>query len=285
MATIPTVDELPEILHALGPWQRAGGRVPLHPGDVAWFQRFGAEATAAALRTWRRDGAIAAVGLLDGARLLRVAVAPEVQEDEGFARRMLADIVRPDAGVLPPGDASVEARDADLLCDLLADAGWEHDEPWTPLSRDLSEPVGELRLRIETVGPELVAVRTAIQRSGFEGSTFTDERWHEMAAGPGYADARCLVGFDGHDAAVAAATVWSAGAGRPGLLEPVAVHPAHRGHGYGTAISLAAASALREMGASSAIVCTETAREAAVATYVSAGFERHPDVSDLSRRG
>jgi hypothetical protein len=41
----------------------------LHPGDVGWFWRFGAEATAAAARTWSRDGRILAVGLLDGPTL------------------------------------------------------------------------------------------------------------------------------------------------------------------------------------------------------------------------
>jgi len=37
----------------------------LHPGDLGWFWRFGAEATAAAVRTSSRDGQILAVGLLD----------------------------------------------------------------------------------------------------------------------------------------------------------------------------------------------------------------------------
>jgi ribosomal protein S18 acetylase RimI-like enzyme len=82
---------------------------------------------------------------------------------------------------------------------------------------------------------------------------------------------------------VAAATVWSAGPGRPGLLEPVGVHRDHRGHGYGTAITVAAAAALRDMGSSSAIVCTRSANLGAVATYRSAGFRQFPDVPDLHR--
>jgi GNAT superfamily N-acetyltransferase len=56
-----------------------------------------------------------------------------------------------------------------------------------------------------------------------------------MAAGLPYADARRLVAYDGHGHghAVAAATVWSAGPGKPGLLEPMGVHRERRGHGYG----------------------------------------------------
>ena len=55
--------------------------------------------------------------------------------------------------------------------------------------------------------------------------------------GVAYADARCLLGFDADDNAVAAITVWSAGPGRPGLIEPMGVHNEHRGHGYATAIT------------------------------------------------
>ena len=71
--------------------------------------------------------------------------------------------------------------------------------------------------------------------------------------------------------------------GRPGLLEPMGVHREYRGHGYGTAISVAAAAALRELGSSSATVCTASSNVGAVATYKSAGFQQLPDVRDLHR--
>ena len=77
--------------------------------------------------------------------------------------------------------------------------------------------------------------------------------------------------------------MWSAGPGRPGLLEPVGAHGDHRGHGYGRAISVAAAATLRELGSSSALVCTPSSNVAAVATYASAGFERFTDVPDFRR--
>jgi ribosomal protein S18 acetylase RimI-like enzyme len=104
-----------------------------------------------------------------------------------------------------------------------------------------------------------------------------------MAGGLPYADARCLIAYDAQNTAVAMVTVWSAGPGRPGLLEPMGVHREHRGHGYGTAITLAAAAALRQLGSSSAIVCTRSSNVGAVATYRSAGFQQLPDVPDLRR--
>lgn len=79
-------------------------------------------------------------------------------------------------------------------------------------------------------------------------------------------------------------TVWSAARGRPGLLEPMGVHEEHRHRGYGRAITLAAAAALRDMGSSSALVCTPSSRTGAVATYRSAGFLRRPETHDCFRR-
>jgi ribosomal protein S18 acetylase RimI-like enzyme len=64
------------------------------------------------------------------------------------------------------------------------------------------------------------------------------------------------------------------------LLEPVGAHRDHRGRGYGKAITVAAAAALREMGSSSAIVCTPSANVGGVATYRSAGFRALPEVRD-----
>jgi ribosomal protein S18 acetylase RimI-like enzyme len=124
-----------------------------------------------------------------------------------------------------------------------------------------------------------------VQRAAFDGSTFTDERWHAMAAGLPYADARCLVAYDDQGTAVAAVTVWSAGPGRPGLLEPMGVHREHRGHGFGRAICVAAASALQELGSSSALVCTPSSNAGGVATYRSAGFQERAEVRDRYRDG
>jgi len=279
----PGVDGLSEAVRVLREWQYDGAPMQLHPGDLGWHWRFGAEATAAAVRTWSRAGQILAVGLLDGPGLLRLAIAPEAQYDEELARQMVADVTQPERGVLPQGNVCIEARCGAVFQGLLFDDGWDAGEPWTPLSRDLTEPVQDPGVRIEVIGPEQAPVRSAVQRASFDRSTFTDERWHAMAAGSPYADARCLVAYDGQGNAVAAVTVWSAGPRKPGLLEPMGVHREHRGHGYGTAITVAAAAALQELGSSSAIVCTPSSNVGAVATYKSAGFLPLPEVPDLHR--
>jgi hypothetical protein len=78
----PGVDGLSEAVSVLREWQYDGAPMQLHPGDLGWFWRFGAEATAAAVRTWSRDGQVLAVGLLDEPTLLRLTIAPEAQRDE-----------------------------------------------------------------------------------------------------------------------------------------------------------------------------------------------------------
>jgi GNAT superfamily N-acetyltransferase len=279
----PGVDGLSEAVGVLRQWQHDGAPMQLHPGDLGWFWRFGAEATAAAVRTWRRDGRILAVGLLDDPQLIRLTIAPGARRDEELTQQLVEDLIDPERGVLIERRVAVEAPMDALVQDLLSDNGWNADEPWTPLRRDLTEPVKNADMRIEVIGPEQAQVRAAVQRASFDRSTFTDGRWNAMAAGLPYTDARCLVAYDDEINAVAAVTVWSAGQGKPGLLEPMGVHREHRGHGYGKAISVAAAAALREMGSSSAIVCTPSVNVGAVATYKSAGFQQLPEVRDKYR--
>jgi GNAT superfamily N-acetyltransferase len=210
-------------------------------------------------------------------------MAPNSRDDSELIDQMVLDMTEPERGVLPQGAVSVEARFGGAFQENLVAKGWVSDESWTPLRRNLAEPVQESGLRIEVIGAGSARERAALQRASFEGSTFSEDRWYAMARGLPYADAQCLIAYDVQNTAVAVVTIWSAGQGRPGLLEPMGVHRDHRGHGYGTAITLAAAAALRRLGSSSATVCTSSTNVGAVATYRSAGFLQLPDVPDLRR--
>jgi ribosomal protein S18 acetylase RimI-like enzyme len=281
----PGVEELSTAVGVLREWQDDAAPLQLHPGDLGWFWRFGAEATAEAVRTWSRRGRILAVGLLDGATQLRLTMAPDVQRgDDELAHQLVGDITAPTSGVLPAGEVSVEVPTGALLHDLLSDRGWTSGEAWTPLRREFPvTPAANTRVRIEVVGPEQAPVRTAVQRASFDRSRFTEQRWHTMAAGLPYRQARCLVAYDERDNPVAAVTVWSAGPGKPGILEPLGVHREHRGRGHGKAIAEAAAIALQNLGASSAMVCTPSANVGGVATYEAAGFRQLPERLDRCR--
>ncbi|WP_231563030.1 GNAT family N-acetyltransferase [Microbacterium mangrovi] len=277
--TTPDARALTDVIGALRVWQTEASPIQLHPGDVGWNVRFGEAETAAALRVWSGDAGILAVGLLDGADLVRLTTAPELRTDARLAGRLADDL----DGILPEGTAAVEAPQDAVLHDVLGARGWRRGEAWTPLRRDLAEPVQPVALRVETIGPELAAARAEVHRAAFPNSTFTAQRWGMMAAGAAYADARCLLGLDAQGTPVAAITVWSAGPGRPGLIEPMGVHPDHRGHRYGTEITVAGAAALRELGSSSAVVATPSANVGGVATYLAAGFEAQAERYDRTR--
>ncbi|MCW2866120.1 MAG: Acetyltransferase [Marmoricola sp.] len=280
----PGPADLGRVLRVLGSWQAGGAPVQLHPGDLGWFGRHGAEATAAALRTWNRDGDVQAIGFLDGPGLVRLTTAPGSRDDAGLADRIRADLDDPGSGVLDAGAAAVETPTGSALAAVLLEWGWSVGESWTPLVRALHEAVEPVPgVEVHEVGPEEVADAVAVHRSAFASTAFTPERWRTLTGGPAYADARGLLALDELGRPVAWVVVWSAGPGRPGLLEPMGVHAEHRGRGHGRAVCLAAASALQQLGSSHAMVCTPTANVAAVATYGSAGYRRLPERRDRAR--
>lgn len=281
--TTPTVGELGDLLAAMREWQREGTPFQLHPGDIGWFWRDGAEKTAAALRVWRRDGLPVTIGLLDGPDVLRVAFRPDAMQDRELAETLAADVSDPQHGVLIEREANVEAPMGTLLQEVLLDAGWSRGELWSPLQRNLSEPVELPDVRIEVIDETTAEAHVAIVRSAFARSTYSLEKWRAMAAGPAFADARCLAVYNSNDDIVGTVIVWSAGLGRRGLIEPLGVHPDHRGHGYGRAITLAGAVALQQLGASSVTVATQSANVPAVATYKSAGMKPFEERHDLHR--
>lgn len=279
--TTPKPEELAALLATVSAWQEPGGPVQLHPGDIGWFCRFGTSAASNALHVWRRDETVVAVALQDGEDVLRFAVDPRAVSDDELARDV-ADGLERDASLQVIAD--VEVRFGGELREELTRRGWVNaTSTWTPLVLDLGEAPREPAHEWVIVNHENAARRSDLQRAAFNHSTFSLERWHCMAQSPGYANARCLMLLDHHGHEVAAATVWSAGEGRPGLLEPVGVDRDQRGHRYGTDITLAAARVLRSLGSSHATVCTRSENQVAVATYKSADFVAMTPSADMHR--
>lgn len=141
MLITPGVESLEVIIEEMRVWDFNPDLASLHVGDLGWNQQFGAPALAAALRVWRIGDRLAAVGLVDEPQLLRLVVAPAFRHDEDFVRDLVADLVADDGRVLPVGDVALEARFGGPLHELLLAQGWDYDEPWTPLVRDLSRAV------------------------------------------------------------------------------------------------------------------------------------------------
>lgn len=292
---IPTATQLSSLARRLSMWQADPWVGHLHPGDLGWHSSVGVDQMTRDLRVWERNGVPVAIGMLDGSDVLRLAVDPKVTQDHALAERIAADLNRPGTDLFTGTEAVVEARGAVALRRALISAAWVEDEPWTPmtLALDSTLDLGRLdhtHLRVVNVGSEAAGDWTGVHWSSFKGTPFDEEsrarfvdRWTQIMTGPFADNAHSLIGYDATGSPVAITTVWTAGPGRPGLVEPMGVHRVHHGRGYGVAITLAGARALREHGASSAVVVAENSNPAAIGTYRSAGFVTDGPITDLKR--
>ncbi|MFC0672791.1 GNAT family N-acetyltransferase [Brachybacterium hainanense] len=244
-----------------------------------------------------------AIALLDGPGLVRLAVDPAAAEDPLLAEAIADHLADPAHGVLPAGPATLEARAAPALTRLLRLRGWEEDEPWAILRQEL-----ERSPRTRT-GPEAGITCTVIlpgsrHRPGARRDADVDallavldsafaisdrsavqrrERWTAMCAAPAAERSRFLLLRDAEGRPVAAAGIWAAGPGLPGIIEPLGVHAEHRGLGHGRTITRACADQLREMGAAEMLVGTPADNDPAPAAYARAGMRREADARDLRR--
>ncbi|WP_309081747.1 GNAT family N-acetyltransferase [Zhihengliuella sp.] len=291
----PTAPELPAIVDALRSWQQDGLPIQLHPGDLGWSWQIGAEGLAARLRIWAGRREVLAVGMLDGPDVLRLGIAPHAAADAALAQAIAADLSDPSREVLPDGPVSVEARFGPALRKQFAARGWQPGEVWAPFVLDLDARLPDVEVPVvsldvgrdgftapDSPAAELVAAWSRVHAAAFDSTRFTVDRWQMTANGYPYASARCLLALDPERGPVATSIVWSAGPGRPGLIEPLGVEPDARGSGFGRAITLASAHALRALGSSSVLVCTPAANTPATATYAAAGFQRLPDAADFT---
>ena len=271
-------------IDALMSWE-APGCYPagLHAGDVGWQLRMDDDVVDASLIQVRDAADVVAVALLDGPDQLRPAFRPDRVHDLQLAS-VLADLAEGTDDALP---SSSEAPGGSALRTVLSSRGWTvGQDTWTVLYRALSpaDAADDDRLSHPLADDGDIADRVEVQRTAFEGSTFTVQRWHQMAAGPGYDPALDLLRRADDGTPVAAATGWSAGPGRCGILEPVAAHPDSAGHGHGRAASRAVIAALARAGASGVAVHTPVSNTGAVRAYEACGMRQVELTTDLVRR-
>lgn len=264
-----------ELLDALASWEAPAGHVNgLHVGDVGWHLRMNDTGT---IHGWWRGDELVATALIEDA-LGRPRIAPAYVDDLEVCGTVAEAI-----DAIPHDEAWSDAQPGSVLRTLLVARGWTLDpDLWTALHMDLraAEPFA-----VEGVTPtgEDVAARVDVQFHGFDHSTFTEEAWHRMAAGPGFDPALDLIAWDLDGVPVAGATAWSAGAGRCGILEPVATHREHRRAGHGRRVVHAAFNALAAAGASGVAVCTPGTNDSALGLYTAAGMRPVESLQALTR--
>lgn len=285
----PESATLTRLADALASWQSDDAAIQLHPGDLGWFSGVGAEKTAAAIRLWSIEGRIVAIGLLDGPTTLRMAMDPDMLADRRVAEQIAIDLDTPAIGVLPAGPVAVEARGMKQLTRCLLDRGWAHGEQWSTFRWIFSEPVPPPDTHIQMIDARQAGDFVEVHWNAFKetGLPCADrvrliERFENMLRGPFADRGQALIGFD-NGTPVAVALVWSAGTGRPGLLEPLGVHVEHRRKGFARAMITASAAALQHMGASGMFVATNL--DGARRTYLETGFSPDAPVADICRIG
>jgi ribosomal protein S18 acetylase RimI-like enzyme len=263
-----------ELVHTLMSWEAPGGYAPvLHAGDLGWFLRLDDATVDGALHLWRDStGSVVALAIVDAGVVLRVAMPPSSQYDGPLAESLLGVAESLGSGA----QRYVEAPYGSVFRASLLAAGWELDpDPWYALHRPLDRAAAASHdpLSSPPCGDSDVADRVAVQRAAFDGSTFTGDAWRRMAAGPGFDPALEILTRDESGRPVAAATGWSAGAGRCAILEPVGTHREHTGKGHGRRCVQATVAALARAGASGVTVHTPASNAAAVALYRSCGLQ------------
>jgi GNAT superfamily N-acetyltransferase len=242
----------------------------LHPGDLGWHLRLDDAAIQGdAFVGWWDEGTLVAVGLVEGV-MGRFNVRPGHERDP-----VLGEHVAQACRELPTNaEVYADLRPETATRRILAGEGWTLDpDPWVALHVDLDRwrPTVDLDRCAIVEAADAVAERVAVQRWGFENSTFTEEAWARMAAGPGYRRDLDLV-LVGDEVPTAIATAWCAGEGATAILEPVASHRDHRGRGWGVRVVTALITRLRDLGASGVTVCTPLDYVGAIATYRAAGL-------------
>lgn len=271
-----------QLVEALCEWTpRDGYLTTVHAGDVGWLLRLDDADLSNGLVAVVDGAQTVAVGLLVGS-FFRPTIRPDRLQDCEVAMALVAVLDE-----LPShADADTDATSQSAYRALLCAQGWQLDpDAWVLLHRPLSAADGahsdELSAPLRSDVD--IADRVRVQTGAFTSSTFTVARWRQMAAGPGFDPALEYLRRNADGVAVAAATGWSAGKGKVGILEPVGTDRAHAGHGHGKAVSMAVIAALARGGASAVTVFTPASNAAAVKTYERCGLRQVELVHALHR--
>jgi ribosomal protein S18 acetylase RimI-like enzyme len=262
-------------------WRLDGPYVGTHVGDLAWGSTHLSQGAAWRTRTWDADGRVVAGAWMRRPAELEYEVLPDHRalqseildwfegEAEGDERAVYS--LSTDAGRL----AFLSGRGYEPV---LAKAFDFHRRPLDGLA-PVEAPPG---FRLRTVGPDDFERRVAVHRAAWAPSRVTEESYRDVtAARPYRADLDCVA--EAPDGSFAASClVWLDDENRVGELEPVGTDPAYRRRGLASAVCRFALQRLREEGATTAIVYSNTPE--AKALYESIGFREHTRALRLVRQ-
>lgn len=241
----------------------------MQAGDYGWLCRNDEEWLAQKFVVCVDDaGVIVAGGYREGDDGLWLQVDPTRFFDAEVARTIVDGVQ-----VLGLREVSGPAAPSAMRAELARHGAVIDPEPWPHLWKPLTDAdLEDIPDVFATVNEALIAERIAVQRSAFENSTFTRERWGRMAAGPLFRPELDLVALNGSRHGVSALTAWLPEGMACGVIEPMGTHRDHWRQGHGSRVLRATFAALRRLGATSVRVGVERKNVAAIAAYQSVGF-------------
>lgn len=256
-----------------------------HIGDLAWQRNAVPDTGSTAL--WEDDGKVLAWGWSELPAHLSLVVDPG----------------RPDlaAEVLAWFESTTSARELSCmvlepeahLVAALTNTGYQEDRA-APFFTHHHRPLGEIEIPALPAGFTLRHVRSddAVRRTAGHLAAWTEfgskvsvaDYQSVMDAWPYRADLDWVVENQGGEF-VATSLAWFDDQNKVGLIEPVGCAPAYRRQGLATAVNLAALTALREAGATQAIVCPrgDDAYPIAAKLYQSIGFRPGPRTATYTK--
>ena len=244
----------------------------IHPGDLAWWLGWPPKSPAELteiVTVWERGGAIVAWTVRDdddvGECVDRSVDADElwVEVDRLLEHRRGTRYVRDDdeTGIARLRDAGYLPVPGGSFLGFLMPLD-HFDAPPDPRVRPV-QPADDVR------------PRSSVTHAAFGVDRPFDryvEQYRAFMASPAYPLGWDLVAWAPSGDAAACAIAWPDPVSRVGNFEPVATHPAHRRHGFASAVLREGCRRLADAGMSSAIVRTPTSNHAAASLYRSVGF-------------
>ncbi len=125
---------------------------------------------------------------------------------------------------------------------------------------------------IHEIAAAEIAGRVEVHRSAFTGSSMSVERYRRIMGAPTYRPELDLVAICSDGSVAGFCLVWLDMHNHLAAVEPLGVHPEHRGIGLGGALVQEGLRRCRDVGASVAVVVTSGANAAANRLYESLGF-------------
>ena len=256
-----------------------------HPGQLAWSLGYALpeDLEHGPVRLWYDGDEVAAYAWLESPTWAEVCVHP--------SSACLVPEVSTWLGETADGSlTTMVGENEEWLVDGLADAGWSstHEAPWmTQHSVALADlpPVpavpGHMFRAIEH---DEVAARAACHRGAWEGSKVSEAAYRRLMTLPPYRPELDWVA-EHEGEMIASALLWWDEATGSVLVEPVGTHPSHRGRGLAGAVSLAALTAARALGATRGLVIPRGDDDypAPGRVYRSIGFRPGPRTVRLSQ--